>query len=394
MTAYRSALNESLAPVDTGEIQPVNLGPIQLEVPVVLAPMAGVTDWPFRSLCSHFGAALYVNQMITARALVEENALTWKLAEFGVDEPIRSIQLYGTDPKYVSLAVHMLKDRIGVDHIDMNFGCPAPKVTKNGGGAAIPVKRRLLASIVESAVEAAGNIPVTIKFRKGIDDEHLTFLDSGRIAQESGCVGVTLHARTARDLYSGHADWDAIGELVNHIDIPVFGNGDIWESWDAVRMIRYTGAAGVEIGRGCRGRPWLCSELVAGLSGREPQLVQPSLGLVADVMLDHVARLLDFYDHDENDIVRRFRKHAGWYVAGWPVGRDLRRRLHSANRLDELKSITDEFDRGTLLPPEGVRVKRSHTGGPRNVSLPENWLADPDEVVALSSAAEANVSGG
>ncbi|MAK25531.1 MAG: tRNA dihydrouridine synthase DusB [Acidimicrobiaceae bacterium] len=394
MTAYRSALNESLAPVDTGEIQPVNLGPIQLEVPVVLAPMAGVTDWPFRSLCSHFGAALYVNQMITARALVEENALTWKLAEFGVDEPIRSIQLYGTDPKYVSLAVHMLKDRIGVDHIDMNFGCPAPKVTKNGGGAAIPVKRRLLASIVESAVEAAGNIPVTIKFRKGIDDEHLTFLDSGRIAQESGCVGVTLHARTARDLYSGHADWDAIGELVNHIDIPVFGNGDIWESWDAVRMIRYTGAAGVEIGRGCLGRPWLFSDLVAVLSGREPQLVQPSLGLVADVMLDHVARLLDFYDHDENDIVRRFRKHAGWYVAGWPVGRDLRRRLHSANNLDELKSITDEFDRGTLLPPEGVRVKRSHTGGPRKVSLPENWLADPDEVVALSSAAEANVSGG
>ena len=219
MTAYRSALNESLAPVDTGEIQPVNLGPIRLEVPVVLAPMAGVTDWPFRSLCSHFGAALYVNQMITARALVEENALTWKLAEFGVDEPIRSIQLYGTDPKYVSLAVQMLKDRIGVDHIDMNFGCPAPKVTKNGGGAAIPVKRRLLASIVESAVEAAGNIPVTIKFRKGIDDEHLTFLDSGRIAQESGCVGVTLHARTARDLYSGHADWDAIGELVNHLSL-------------------------------------------------------------------------------------------------------------------------------------------------------------------------------
>ena len=394
MTAYRSALNESLAPVDTGEIQPVNLGPIRLEVPVVLAPMAGVTDWPFRSLCSHFGAALYVNQMITARALVEENALTWKLAEFGVDEPIRSIQLYGTDPKYVSLAVHMLKDRIGVDHIDMNFGCPAPKVTKNGGGAAIPVKRRLLASIVESAVEAAGNIPVTIKFRKGIDDEHLTFLDSGRIAQESGCVGVTLHARTARDLYSGHADWDAIGELVNHIDIPVFGNGDIWESWDAVRMIRYTGAAGVEIGRGCLGRPWLFSDLVAVLSGREPLLVQPSLGLVADVMLDHVERLLEFYDDDESDIVRRFRKHAGWYVAGWPVGKDLRRRLHSADSLDELKSITDEFDRGTLLPPEGVRVKRSHTGGPRKVSLPENWLADPDEVVALSSAAEANVSGG
>ena len=183
--------------------------------------MAGVTDWPFRSLCSAWGAALYVNQMITARALVEENSTTWKLAEFGANEVTRSIQLYGTDPKYVSLAVQMLKDRLGVAHIDMNFGCPAPKVTRTGGGAAIPVKRRLLAAIVDAAVEAAGETPVTIKFRKGIDQGNLTFLDSGRIAQESGCAAVTLHARTANDLYSGHADWDAIAELVQHIDIPV-----------------------------------------------------------------------------------------------------------------------------------------------------------------------------
>ncbi|MEC7915413.1 MAG: tRNA dihydrouridine synthase DusB [Actinomycetota bacterium] len=394
MTTYRSALNESLETAQIGEVRPVDLGPIHLDVPVVLAPMAGVTDWPFRSLCSDWGAALYVNQMITARALVEENSLTWKLAEFGEDEPIRSIQLYGTDPKYVSLAIRMLRDRLGVDHIDMNFGCPAPKVTKNGGGAAIPVKRRLLASIVESAVEAAADIPVTIKFRKGIDDENLTFLDSGRIAQESGCVGVTLHARTARDLYSGHADWDAIGDLVNHIDIPVFGNGDIWESWDALRMIRYTGAAGVEIGRGCLGRPWFFSDLVAVLGGSEPNFVQPSLGLVADLMLDHVRRLLDFYDEDEGDIVRRFRKHAGWYVAGWPVGKELRRRLHSAASVNELEAIANEFDKETILPPEGVRVKRSHTGGPRRVSLPENWLTDPDEAVVLAPAAEANVSGG
>jgi len=394
MTAYRSALNESLETAQIGEVRPVDLGPIHLDIPVVLAPMAGVTDWPFRSLCANWGAALYVNQMITARALVEENSLTWKLAEFGTGEPIRSIQLYGTDPKHVSLAIHMLKDRLGVDHIDMNFGCPAPKVTKNGGGAAIPVKRRLLASIVESAVEAAASVPVTIKFRKGIDDENLTFLDSGRIAQESGCVGVTLHARTARELYSGHADWDAIGHLVNHIDIPVFGNGDIWESWDALRMIRYTGAAGVEIGRGCLGRPWLFSDLVAVLSGNEPEFVQPSLGLVADVMLDHVRRLLDFYDEDESDIVRRFRKHAGWYVAGWPVGKELRRRLHSADSMNELEAITNEFDKEIVLPPEGVRVKRSHTGGPRRVSLPENWLADPDEAVVLAPTAEANVSGG
>lgn len=394
MNPYKSALNENLKPFQPGEVSPVTLGPIRLETPVVLAPMAGVTDWPFRSLCSGWGAALYVNQMITARALVEENALTWKLAEFGADEAIRSIQLYGTDPKYVSLAVQMLKDRLGVDHIDMNFGCPAPKVTRNGGGAAIPFKRRLLSSIVEAAVKAADQVPVTIKFRKGIDEANSTFLDSGRIAQDTGCVAVTLHARTATDLYSGHADWDAIGELVQSIDIPVFGNGDIWEPWDALRMLRHTGAAGVEIGRGCLGRPWLFADLVAVLSGLEPQFTQPTLGLVAEVMLDHLHRILEFYDEDENTVVRRFRKHAGWYVAGWPVGKELRRQIHAVSSFDELKSITNDFDYDAILPPEGVRVKRSHTGGPRRVALPENWLADPEEAVALTPDAEANVSGG
>ena len=394
MSAYRSPLNEQLISASPAEVSSVNLGPIHLKTPVVLAPMAGVTDWPFRSLCLKWGAALYVNQMITARALVEENSLTWKLAEFGQGEPIRSIQLYGTDPKTVALAVRMLKDRLNIDHLDMNFGCPAPKVTRNGGGAAIPVKRRLLGTIVESAVEAAGEVPVTIKFRKGIDDDHLTFLHSGRIAQEAGCAAVTLHARTARDLYSGHADWDAITQLVEHINIPVFGNGDIWEPWDALRMLRHTGAAGVEIGRGCLGRPWLFSDLVSVLSGRDPDQTQPTLGLVADVMLDHVRRLLEFYDQSEGEVIRRFRKHAGWYVAGWPVGKELRRQLHGVSSLDELAAITARFDREIVLPPEGVRVKRSHSGGPRRVALPEGWLNDPDEKVSLSAAAEANISGG
>lgn len=391
---YRSALNEQVEPARRGEIAPVELGPLRLDVPVVLAPMAGVTDWPFRSLCLRFGAALYVNQMITARALVYENLLTWKLAEFGADEPVKSIQLYGTDPESVGESVRMLRDRLDIDHLDMNFGCPAPKVTRNGGGAAIPAKRKLLASIVGAAVEAAGDVPVTIKFRIGIDDDHHTFLDSGRIAQDVGCVGVTLHARTAKELYSGHAHWDAIGELVEHVDIPVFGNGDIWEPWDALRMMRHTGAAGVEIGRGCLGRPWFFQDLVSVLSGEEPLYIQPNLGLVADTMLEHVQRLVEFYEQREDDVVRRFRKHAGWYVAGWPVGKELRRRLHQVSSYDELVEVTAEFDRDVELPPEGVRVKRSHTGGPRKVSLPDGWLDDPDELVTLDAAAEAATSGG
>ena len=391
---YRSPLNEGVQPAAPGEIAPVRLGPLTLDTPVVLAPMAGVTDWPFRSLCLGFGAALYVNQMITARALVYENELSWKLAEFGTDEPVKSVQLYGTDSDYVGRAVHLLRERLDIDHLDMNFGCPVPKVTRNGGGAAIPAKRRLLASIVGAAVEAAEDVPVTIKFRIGIDDDHHTFLDSGRIAEDAGCAGVTLHARTAGELYSGHAHWDAIAALVEHVDIPVFGNGDIWEPWDALRMIRTTGAAGVEIGRGCLGRPWLFQDLVSVLSGSEPELTQPTLGLVADTMLEHVRRLIDFYDQPENEVVRRFRKHAGWYVAGWPVGRALRQRIHQVSSLEGLAELTAGFDRERVLPREGVRVKRSHSGGPRRVALPDGWLDDPDEMVELPEAAEAAASGG
>lgn len=394
MTPYRSPLNESLEPARPGEFPGVDLGPLHLETPVVLAPMAGVTDWPFRSLCQRFGAALYVNQMITARALVYDNALTWKLAEFGSDEPVRSVQLYGTDPHYVARSVELLRERLDIDHLDMNFGCPAPKVTRNGGGAAIPAKRRLLASIVGAAVRAAGDVPVTIKFRIGIDDDHHTFLDAGRIAEDAGCVGVTLHARTARDLYSGHANWDAIASLVEHVDIPVFGNGDIWEPWDAVRMLRHTGAAGVEIGRGCLGRPWLFHDLVSVISGREPSYTRPTLGLVADTMVDHVDRLIAFYEEPENAVVRRFRKHAGWYVAGWPVGKEMRRAIHQVSSREELAELCGSFDRSVVLPPEGVRVARSHTGGPRRVALPDGWLDDPDEDIQLDEAAEAAVSGG
>jgi len=394
VTPYRSPLNESLDPAQPGEFPGVDLGPLHLETPVVLAPMAGVTDWPFRSLCQRFGAALYVNQMITARALVYDNALTWKLAEFGSEEPVRSVQLYGTDPHYVARSIELLRERLDIDHLDMNFGCPAPKVTRNGGGAAIPAKRRLLASIVSAAVHAAGDVPVTIKFRIGIDDDHHTFLDAGRIAEDAGCVGVTLHARTARDLYSGHANWDAIASLVEHVDIPVFGNGDIWEPWDAVRMLRHTGAAGVEIGRGCLGRPWLFHDLVSVISGREPSYTRPTLGLVADTMVDHVDRLIAFYEEPEHAVVRRFRKHAGWYVAGWPVGKEIRRAIHQVSSRDELAELCGSFDRGVVLPPEGVRVARSHTGGPRRVALPDGWLDDPDEDIQLDEAAEAAVSGG
>ena len=274
----RSAVNHGVPAASPGEFAPLRVGPMEVWPPVVLAPMAGVTDSPFRQLCREFaiegvtgspdGAppripGLFVNQMITARALVEGHRKTLKLAEFGRGETPRSLQLYGTDPIYLGKAVAQLVDTDHVDHIDMNFGCPVAKVTRHGGGGALPYRRPLFRRIVAAAVEAAaGRVPVTVKFRMGIDDGHLTHLDAGRIAEEEGAAAIALHARTVEQLYSGEARWIAIAELKDHVrTIPVLGNGDIWEPHDALRMLRFTGADGVVIGRGCLGRPWLFRDL-------------------------------------------------------------------------------------------------------------------------------------
>ncbi len=389
--APRSELNAAINPAGPGEFAMPAIGPIQLETPVILAPMAGVTDVPFRALCRSFGAGIYVNQMITARALVENNQTTWKLAEFAPDESPRSIQLYGTEERSIAEAVRRLVGEGRVDHIDMNFGCPAPKVTRLGGGSALPVKRRLLRKMIGAAVGASGDVPVTIKFRKGIDDDHLTFLETGTIAAELGCAAIALHGRTARDLYSGHADWNAIGELKAHVtDIPVFGNGDIWEPWDALRMMRQTGCDGVVIGRGCLGRPWLFRDLAAVFRGEQPA-PPPNLAEVVDIMVDHAQRLVDWYDDPSQ--VRQFRKHAIWYVTGFPLGGERRARLAGVSSVEELRAVVDDFPEAPF-PTEALRVKRSHTGGPKRVVLPHGWLDDIDDETPLHADAGTQNSGG
>jgi len=371
----------------------VQIGPITLDVPVVLAPMAGVTNAPFRRLCRAQGAGLYVSEMITARAYVEGNAKTQRLAHFDDDEPLRSIQLYGIDAFHVGEAVRRLVDSDHVDHIDLNFGCPAPKVTKNGGGSALPVRKRLLRDIVAAAVGAAGDVPITAKFRMGVDDDHpLTFLDTGRIAEGEGCAMIALHARTAEQLYSGDARWAAIGELKQAVtSIPVLGNGDIWEASDAVAMMAATGCDGVVIGRGCLGRPWLFRDLVAAFEGREIP-APPLLGEVCDTMLTHIDLLIAWAGDWLG--VREFRKHTGWYLKGYPVGSELRRELNQLQSRDQLAETLGRLDRSLAMTPEGPRAKRGHQNGPRPVSLPDRWfeLADSDE--ALDAAAESVTSGG
>ena len=373
--------------------RPVALGPIRLWPPVVLAPMAGVTDVPFRTLCRRFGAGLYVNQMISARAYVEGDPKTLDLARFGPGERPRSIQLYGTDPGSVEAAVRLLVERDGVDHIDMNFGCPVPKVTRHGGGAAVPVKRRLFRAIVAAAVAAAGAVPVTVKFRMGVDDDHLTFLDAGRIAEDEGCAAVALHARTAEQLYAPTARWDAIGELKAQVStIPVLGNGDIWEAADALAMMARTGCDGIVIGRGCLGRPWLFEDLAAAFAGRAVPAPRP-LGVTAATMVEH-ARLVAEWCGPGRRSIAGFRKHALWYLTGYPVGGEVRRRFATAGSVSEIEDAAGRLDPTLEMWPGGMRQPRSHRSGPRPVRLPSGWLVDPDDDMVPAAAADDPGSGG
>jgi len=391
---YVSQRNRGTPPARPGEFAPLRIGPLAVEAPVVLAPMAGITNPPFRTLCRGFGAGLYVSEMITARALVERNAKTLRLAGFDPSEKPRSLQLYAVDERYTREAVHWLVGEGLVDHIDLNFGCPVRKVTRRGGGAAIPLKPNLLRAIVRAAVGAAGAVPVTIKFRIGIDDGLETFREAGRIAEGEGCAAVAMHARTAAQLYAGEARWEAIAALVEQVgSIPVLGNGDIWEAWDALRMMRETGCAGVVVGRGCLGRPWLFRDLADVFAGREPA-DPPSLGEVARIMVDHAERLAGWMG--ERLGLRNFRKHATWYTKGFPDSTRLRDALIRIESLAELRAILDGVDPGVPFPPHAMRLPRGKRGGTQRVALPDGYLddlADATPPEAELAAAEA-VSGG
>ncbi len=373
------------------------IGPITLDPPVILAPMAGVTDAPFRVLCSEFGGGLFVNQMVTARALLEGHRASWELARFHPAEKVRSLQLYSTDPVTLGEAVRRLVGQGLVDHIDLNFGCPAPKVTRNGGGAALPYKRRLLRQVIAAAVGAAnaesgGSVPVTVKFRLGIDDSHLTFLDTARTAEDAGVAAVALHARTALQHYAPSAHWERIAELKATITtIPVFGNGDVFCAEDALTMVQQTGCDGVVIGRGCLGRPWLFAELDAAFAG-EPIPPAPALGAVVETIRRHLELIVEWTGTE--DRMNHFRKHLAWYLKGYAVGPTNRQRAASVTSVAEILAFLDELD-PTLTAPEGVeRINRSHSSAQRRVALPEGWLDDPDEIPALPRGAEELVSGG
>jgi len=377
-------------------VAPLRLGrEIEVWPPVVLAPMAGITNAPFRSLCREQsgGKGLFVSEMITTRALVERDEKTMRLIRFDPSEQPRSIQLYGVDPAIVGRAVRMIVDEDLADHIDLNFGCPVPKVTRKGGGSAMPYKRNLMRAILREAVGNAGGMPVTIKMRKGIDDDHMTYLDAGRIAAEEGVAAVALHGRTAIQYYGGQADWESIARLREAVPahVPVLGNGDIWSADDAVRMVRETGCDGVVVGRGCLGRPWLFKELVSVFEG-EVDYARPDFRYVAQVMLRH-AQLLGEWIGDESRGVIDFRKHVAWYTKGFSVGSELRQRLALASSLEELAAHLSEIDPDQPWPAS-ADGPRGRTSGANRVVLPEGWLDDPYDCAVPGAEAELDSSGG
>jgi len=373
----------------------VQIGSFTLAAPVVLAPMAGVTNAPFRTMCRQFAPGLvYVNEMVMATAVVHGNPKTTRMMTFAADEAPRSLQMYGSDPVMLAEAIRKVCSAGQVDHIDINFGCPAAKVTRKGGGAAVPAKANLLRAIVRGAVAAAQpyGVPVTIKFRKGLFDSLLTYIATGRIAAEEGVAAIALHARTAEQHYAGTADWNAIGELKAAVpEIPVLGNGDIWEAADAVRMMRETGCDGVVIGRGCLGRPWLFRDLVEALNGR-PVEASPLLGEACAVMAEHARLLVGHFG--ENLAMRDFRKHTSWYLTGYPVGGEVRRQFSGVSSYSELEDLISALDPAIRIVEGGERIRRGHTNGPIRVALPAGYLDHLDDLVIPDDADVMALSGG
>lgn len=367
---------------------------VVLDTPVVLAPMAGITNSAFRTLCREQGAGLFVSEMVTARALIERHPETLRLITPGKGESPRSVQLYAVDPVVVSKAITMLMEENLADHIDLNFGCPVPKVTRRGGGAALPYKRRLFENIVKASVDAAKpfGVPVTVKMRVGIDSDHHTYLDAAMAAANAGVAWVALHARTAEQMYDGEADWSKIAALVERLEptgVPVLGNGDIWSGEDGARMMAQTGCAGVVVGRGCLGRPWLFADLVRSLRGDSTKS-EPSLAEVREIMIRHGHLLVEFFEA-EGRAMRDLRKHMAWYLKGFTVARDIRSSLGMVASLGELEHLLAQID-DQPYPTSVSEAPRGRKSHGRKPTLPVGWLNDPDEIPAITI--DDSVSGG
>ena len=337
-----NALASSMA-----KYKPLRIGPwLRIWPPVILAPMAGVTNWPYRKICRDFGAGLCVTEMVSARAILEDNRRTQEIAGFGPGESPRSIQLVGADPAVMAEGIRRVLP--GIDHIDLNFGCPVPKVTRKGAGAAAPVDPDNFRALVRAAVRAAEPVPVTVKLRLGLDEDRFTFREAARIAEGEGCAAVGLHARTVAQMYSGKARWEYIRELKGLVSIPVLGNGDVFHASDAFRLLDSTGCDGVIIGRGCLGNPWLFADLKRLFEGNGVP-APPTLEEVVRVIRLHYSLLRSHFalPRAADMFIRKF---GTWYARGLENAAAIRREFQKIDGPEDLERILESMIRSGWKP--------------------------------------------
>jgi nifR3 family TIM-barrel protein len=314
--------------------------PVDHDVPVILAPMAGVSESPFRRLCRKHGADVVVTEFLSAEGIRRENEATWSKLRFGPEERTIGVQIFGADPTAMGEAARLVTDVFQPEFIDINFGCPVKKVVKRNGGSGCLRDLGLVQDVIR-AVRGGTSLPVTVKIRSGWNEEMRDPVAIGLRCQDAGARALTLHPRTRTQMYSGSARWDEIAAVVAALEIPVIGNGDIKTPADALRMRQHTGCAGIMIARGSFGQPWIFAQTRALLDGR-PMPATPTVHERFAVALDHAA-MVQAYEPDPEGAAIEFRKHLGWYVKGLPNSADLRRRLHAVNSFSEVEGIFDDY---------------------------------------------------
>lgn len=315
-------------------IKPLKIGSVTLPNNLILAPMAGVTDLPFRLLCKEQGAGLPCMEMVSAKAILYKNRNTESLLEIDPRENPVSLQLFGSDPEIISTIAHQIEER-PFDILDLNMGCPVPKIVNNGEGSALMKNPKLAGEIIRETVKAIDK-PVTVKIRKGFDDEHINAVEMAKIAEDAGAAAVAVHGRTREQFYSGRADWDIIRQVKEAVSIPVIGNGDLLTAEDVIAMEAQTGCDGFMIARGAQGNPWIFRQILHYFETGE-HLAKPTLEEVTQMILRHARMMLEF--KGEYIGIREIRKHAAWYTAGYPNSARLRVAINNVESFEALEEL-------------------------------------------------------
>ena len=321
-------------------IKPLQIGSVTLPNNLILAPMAGVTDLPFRLLCKEQGAGLLCMEMVSAKAILYKNKNTKELLTIDPRENPVSLQLFGSDPDIVAGIAHQIEDR-PFDILDINMGCPVPKIVNNGEGSALMKNPKLAGEIIKKTVNAVQK-PVTVKIRKGFDDDHVNAVEMAKIAEDAGAAAIAVHGRTREQYYAGKADWDIISQVKEAVSIPVIGNGDLLTPEDVTAMKEQTGCDGFMIARGAQGNPWIFRQILHYFETGE-HLEKPSFAEVTQMILRHARMLMDF----KGDYIgiREIRKHAAWYTAGYPHSSQLRVKITEVESYEELEELLTEADK-------------------------------------------------